>query len=403
MAAGDGLVGERENAITMKPHLVVNGWFWGQTTTGSGQYLHGLLDHLPSALPDWQITLLLPAATRNPPAAQPPSFTQDKPCRLQLAPLPRLARGPRLFKLIWEQVTFPAWRRRLNADVAFIPYWGSPWRTRGAVVVTIHDLIPLLLDDYATKSTARAYTWLVAQSARRAAAVLTVSQSARADIVRHLRIPAERVIVTYESLGAPHARVTNSAELERVRRVYDLPPRYLLYLGGFDPRKNVPLLLRAYARTHQKRPELPPLLIAGKLPDPGASWFTDPRPLVASLDLTGAVRTLGFVPDGDKPALYTLADLFLFPSRYEGFGLPPLEAMACGVPALVSDSSSLPEVVGGTLPPVAVNDEAAWAEAILAALDHPPNPAHLLAQAAHFRWEDAAAKTAAVIESLADV
>lgn len=381
----------------MKPHLVVNGWFWGQTTTGSGQYLHGLLGHLARVLSNWQITLLLPEGSGARPSAQPPSA----PCDVQFAALPAWARGPRLFKLIWEQATFPAWGRRLHADIAFVPYWGSPWRSPCPVLVTIHDLIPLLLDDYATKSTARAYTWLVAQSARRAAAVLTVSQSARADIVRHLRIPAARVIVTYESLGAPHVRVTDPAVLARVRRAYDLPSRYLLYLGGFDPRKNIPLLLRAYAQARQRRPDLPPLLIAGKLPDPGAPWFTDPRPLIGNLGLTDSIRPLGFVPDSDKPALYTLADLFLFPSCYEGFGLPPLEAMACGVPALVSNSSSLPEVVGDTLPSVAVNDEAAWVEAILATLDHPPDPVRLLAQAARFRWEDAAAKTAAVIEGLA--
>ena len=106
------------------------------------------------------------------------------------------------------------------------------------------------------------------------------------------------------------------------------------------------------------------------------------------------------MPDEDKPALYTLADLFLFPSRYEGFGLPPLEAMACGVPALVSASSSLPEVVGDALTPVPVNDEAALAQAILLTLDHPPDPAALIAQAARFRWEDTAAIVAEVMNRL---
>lgn len=380
----------------MPPHLVVNGWFWGQTTTGSGQYLHGLLRYLPAALPGWQITLLLPAFASQPAVAEPgpPGVV------LVPTPLPRLARGPRLVKLVWEQYTFPAWCRRLQAGVAFIPYWGSPYRLPCPTVVTIHDLIPLLLADYATLPTARAYTWLVSQSARRASAVLTVSQAAGRNIVEHLGIATKRVIVTYEGLGAAHARVADAAELARVRAVYDLPPAYLLYLGGFDPRKNVPLLMRAYALARKLRPDLPPLLIAGRLPEPGASWFTDPLPLIAELGLGQSIRTLGFIPDADKPSLYTLASLFLFPSRYEGFGLPPLEAMACGAPALVSNSSSLPEVVGETLPPVPVDDENALAHAILAALDHPPDPTVLLAQAARFRWEDAATRTASVIEQL---
>ena len=379
----------------MPSHLVVNGWFWGQSATGSGQYLHGLLRHLPAALLDWQISLLMPALAPFPPAPVPAGVN------LTHAPLPRLARGPRLVKLLWEQHAFPAWCRRLQADVAFVPYWGSPYRPSCPTIVTIHDLIPLLLDDYATSPTARAYTWLVSQSARRAAAVLTVSQAAGRDIARHLGIPPGRLTVTYESLGAPHSRVKDAAVLERVRSAYHLPPAYLLYLGGFDPRKNVPLLLRSYALARQMRPDLPPLLLAGQLPEPGARWFTDPRPLIARLRLEDSARTLGFVPDADKPALYTLASLFLFPSRYEGFGLPPLEAMACGTPALVSNSSSLPEVVGDTLAPVPLDGEDALAGAILAALDHPPAPARLQAQAARFRWQDAAAATAVVMQQLA--
>jgi glycosyltransferase involved in cell wall biosynthesis len=379
----------------MPTHLIVNGWFWGQSVTGSGQYLHGLLRHLPAALPGWQITLLAPALASLPAADPVPAGVS-----LTCAPLPRLARGPRLIKLLWEQHTFPAWCRRLHADVAFVPYWGSPYRPPCPTVVTIHDLIPLLLDDYATSPTARAYTWLVSRSARRAAAVLTVSQAAAQDIIRHLGIPPGRLSVTYESLGAPHSRVTDAVELARVRSTYALPSRFLLYLGGFDPRKNIPLLLRSYALARRLRPDLPPLLIAGKLPEPGARWFTDPRPLVAELGLESFTRVLGFVPDADKPALYTLASLFLFPSRYEGFGLPPLEAMACGVPALVADSSSLPEIVGDTLPPVPLSSDDALAGAILAALDHPPDPGQLQAQAARFGWEEAAARTAAVMEGV---
>lgn len=379
----------------MPPHLVVNGWFWGQATTGSGQYLHGLLRHLPAALPGWRISLLAPACASPSVAPFPAGVT------LTPVSLPGLARGPRLVKLAWEQYSFPAWCRRLQADVAFVPYWGSPYLSPCPTAVTIHDLIPLLLDDYAISPTARAYTWLVSQSACRASAVLTVSQAAGKDIAEHLGIPRQRLTVTYESLGAPHARVTDAAELARVRAAYHLPPTYLLYLGGFDPRKNVPLLIRAYALARELRPNLPPLLIAGRLPEQGARWFTDPRPLIGELGLEESVQTLGFVDDADKPALYTLASLFLFPSRYEGFGLPPLEAMACGAPALVSNSSSLPEIVGDTLSPVPLTGENALADAILAALDHPPLAAVLQTQAARFRWEDAAARTAAVFRQLA--
>ncbi len=330
--------------------------------------------------------------------------TDDLPApagtRIMRANLPSYARGAKLVKLAWEQRVFPAACKRLNADVALVPYWGSPLNPPCPTLVTIHDLIPVLLDDYASKPTARAYTWLVGRSAKQADGVLTVSQSAGDDIVQHLGIPASRVHVTYEGLGVPHAPVTDEDELRQVRQRYDLPQHYLFYLGGFDPRKNVPLLIRAYGRARTMRSDLPPLLVAGKLPAMFDNWATDPRPVIAELGLGDHVRTLGFVSDQDKPALYTLADLFLFPSRYEGFGLPPLEAMTCGTPALVSDSSSLPEVVGDTVPSVPVGDEQALAQAILETLDNPPDPAILLDQAAKFSWEETAVKTATSIQNV---
>jgi glycosyltransferase involved in cell wall biosynthesis len=314
--------------------------------------------------------------------------------------LPTYAQGAKLIKLAWEQRVFPAACKQLNANVAFVPYWGSPLNPPCPTLVTIHDLIPVLLDDYASKPTARAYTWLVGRSAKQADGVLTVSQSAGDDIVRHLGIPASRVHVTYEGLGVQHAPVTDEAKLAQVQHRYDLPQHYLFYLGGFDPRKNVPLLVRAYGRAKTMRSNLPPLLVAGKLPATDDNWATDPRPVIAKLGLEKHIRTLGFVSDQDKPALYTLADLFLFPSRYEGFGLPPLEAMTCGTPALVSDSSSLPEVVGDTVKPVPVGDEQALARAILETLDNPPNRAILLDQTKKFSWEETAAKTAKSIHNV---
>ncbi len=378
------------------PRLIINGWFWGRTDTGSGQYLHGLIWELYKALPDWQLILLTPPIYGDYRLPAPPPTVQKV-----RAPLPAWAINAQLVKLAWEQKVFPRWSRCLHGDVAFVPYWGSPLRSPIPVVVTIHDMIPLLLEDYATKWTARAYTWLVAKSARQAEAILTVSQSAAQDIVRLLQVPEDRVHVTYESLGSPHAPVTDPDELANIRETYQLPDRYLFYLGGFDPRKQVPLMLEAYALARQRQPRLPPLVIAGRLPDPRDTWFTDPRPIIQRLGLGDYVHVLGFVPDEHKPALYTMADLFLFPSRYEGFGMPPLEAMACGTPALVADNSSLPEITGGITPLVPTGDAEALAQAILETWTHPPDPQDLIAWASRFTWETTAARTAAVIRRLA--
>ena len=377
--------------------LLINGWFWGRTDTGSGQYLHGLIWHLARELKDWQIAMLIPPIYGDYRLPAPPPGVQKI-----RAPLPFWAVNAQLTKLAWEQTVFPRWARCVHADVAFVPYWASPLRSPVPVAVTIHDMIPALLDDYASGLLARAYTWLVSKSARKADAILTVSQSAGDDIVRLLDVPADKVHVTYESLGVPHAPVTDEDELDKVRAAYDLPERYLFYLGGFDPRKNVPLMLKAYARARELRAGLPPLLVAGRLPDPKDKWATDPRPIIEELGLGEHVRTLGFVPDSHKPALYTLADLFLFPSRYEGFGMPPLEAMACGTPALVADNSSLPEIIGNLVPPVPTDDVEAFAQAIWQTLDAPPAAQDLIAQAQRFTWEDTAAKTAQILRDLAE-
>jgi glycosyltransferase involved in cell wall biosynthesis len=377
--------------------LLINGWFWGRTDTGSGQYLHGLIWHLARALDDWQLVMLIPPIYGDYRLPAPPPGVQKI-----RAPLPFWAINAQLVKLAWEQKVFPRWARCVHADVAFVPYWASPLRIDIPVAVTIHDMIPVLLEHYASGLLARAYTRLVSKSAQNAEAIFTVSQSAAKDIAHLLSIPPDKIHVTYESLGVPHAPVTNEDELARIRAEYDLPERYLFYLGGFDPRKNVPLLLEAYARARKSRPGLPPLLIAGKLPNPKNTWFTDPRPIIQRLELSDHVRTLGFVPDSHKPALYTLAELFLFPSRYEGFGMPPLEAMACGTPALVADNSSLPEITGGIVATIPTDDTDALARAIWATLDAPPAPQALIDQANRFSWEDTAARTVAVLRALAN-
>jgi glycosyltransferase involved in cell wall biosynthesis len=135
--------------------------------------------------------------------------------------------------------------------------------------------------------------------------------------------------------------------LDRARKKYGLPSRYLLYLGGFDVRKNVPGILRAFARLAASGTcaDLR-LAVAGVLPRQDTAFFPDPQRLAVELGIRERVHFAGWVDQEDKPALYSAAVAVLFPSHYEGFGLPPLEAMTCGTPAIVSDRSSLPEVVG---------------------------------------------------------
>ena len=330
-------------------HLVVNGWFWGQMTTGSGQYLHGLAQHMPAAGPDHCFSLVLPAAS-----------SVAAPAGWQVVIAPPVARrlGENPAKLWFEQVTFPRICRHLHADIAFTPYWGSSWRRPCRTAVTVHDIIPLVLPDYRGGSLQRAYTWLVSQTARRADVVFTDSEASRRDIVEHFRIAPARVHAVLLAVDERFRPVVDPVELERVRRKYELPDRFILYLGGFDVRKNVPRLVQAYACwAKEELPTFgkvgnfgtPRLVIAGKLPAADTPFAPDPRRVAVEEGIADQVVFTGWVDEVDKPALYSLASLFVFPSLYEGFGLPTAEAAACGVPVLTSNRSSLPEAAPGAL------------------------------------------------------
>jgi glycosyltransferase involved in cell wall biosynthesis len=386
-------------------HIVVNGWFWGQMNTGSGQYLHHLARWLPEVDGEQRYTLVLPQAGD---AGMPAGWQVviASPAARQL--------GANLAKLWFEQVSFRRACRRLGADIAFTPYWGSPWLSPCASAVTVHDLIPLLLPAYRGGLRQQAYTWLVSRTARRADRVLTDSQASRQDIVQHLRIPAERVHAVLLAADERFRPVSDPLELARVRERYALPggrgdpaptDRFILYLGGFDVRKNVAGLVRAYARWAQREVPLlprsgtsfsiPHLVIAGQLPTADTPFNPDPRRMAAEAGIADQVHFTGWVDEADKPALFSLASLFVFPSLYEGFGLPVAEAAACGAPVLTSNRSSLPEAAPDALV-VDPEDVDALAAAMAQALQAPRSAPPGL----HRTWRDVAQETLAALKEL---
>ena len=348
-------------------HVVVSGWFWEQPDTGSGQYLHRLLPHLAALNDSHRITdgaddsdldqphepvqrgnnriharytLLLP---RNPVDSERLNALAAYDSQLTVVHSPPPPFPRQLAKLYWEQVTVPRRAHSLGADLILVPYWAAPLWQPVPTVVTVHDLIPLLLPPYRGGWAGRLYTRLVSTSARRCAAVVTVSDASKRDIVRYLGVPDERVTTVYhgpnredddaEQKGddSTHNRIT------QVARKYALPERYFLYLGGFDVRKNVLGIVRAYRHYLDLGGDpVVKLVVAGKLPPAGTPFFPDPQRLVNQLDLTDHVRFIGWVDEKDKEPLYASAAAFLFPSLYEGFGMMLLEAMAAGSPVITS-------------------------------------------------------------------
>ena len=368
-------------------HVALNGWFWDQPTTGSGQYTRRLVEHLGLYSDDLRLTLILPRS--NIPDPLPP----------HVHPHPTDTPRTQTAKVWFEHVHFPRTCRRLGADLAHVPYWGSPLHPTIPTLVTIHDLIPRLLPAYRGDLRVRLYTALVSQSARRATLAMTDSEASRQDIIEHLHLPASRVRSIPLAAGAAFTPEP-TPEDKAIRRRYDLPPRYVLYLGGFDIRKNVATLLAAYQQAAPHLDPTHPLVIAGRLPAQDSAFSPNPRRLATELSLSREqIHFTGFVDDAHKPALYRGASAFLFPSRYEGFGLPPLEALSCGTPVICSDRASLPEVVGPagiTLPP---DDVTGIARALVKIVNDPDFHATLMhratQQAARFSWQQTAQQTMA--------
>jgi glycosyltransferase involved in cell wall biosynthesis len=307
-------------------------------------------------------------------------------------------------KVWWEQVAVPRAVRQLGVDLLHVPYWAPPWVSSVPVVVTVHDLIPLLLPGYRGGPLVRLYTALVARASSRATLLLTDSEASRGDIVRSLGVTPDQVRAvplavdpTYSSTPAPDD-ATSRASL-------GLTSGYFLYLGGFDRRKNLATLFAAYARARMSAP-LPPLVVAGRLPREDSDFAPDPRRLAAEVHVPADhVIFPGFVPESAKAAVYRGAHLFCYPSRYEGFGLPPLEALACGVPVIGSRVTSLREVVGDAGLLFGPDDTAGMTEAMHrltqdAAL-HATLVQRAVAQAARFSWQATAEATvAAYVEAL---
>jgi glycosyltransferase involved in cell wall biosynthesis len=336
-----------------------------------------------------EITLVAPDWIARQREALPPHVTLQ----------PVACRSGNLGKLWFEQVAFPRACRRLGVDLAHVPYFASPLSPPVPTVVTVHDLIPMVLPLYRGGPLVRLYTSLVAAAAARARLILADSQASRQDILDHLPVPASRVQVVYLAPAPQYRPVDDASLLDAVRRKYALPESFVLWLAGFDVRKNARALLHAYTWVHSALGDDYPLVMAGGLPAKDTPFFPDPRRLAAALALAGAIRFPGWIDEADKPALYSAATVFAFPSHYEGFGLPILEAMACGTPVVTSNTTSLPELAGTAAFQVDPDDPRRLSAALIALCTQEELRQEMrqkgLAQAARFTWEKTAGETLA--------
>lgn len=371
--------------------IAVNGYFLNVHHTGSAQYAYHLLRALEKHGDDLQVTVHVPHFMRD--TLRPVGGIQAR------APLAGLLRRGNVAKLWWEQITWPRLAARSGENVVgHVPYFAPPHYHSFPLVATIHDLIPVVLPEYRGNIFVRLYTSLVMAAAHKANAIIADSDASKRDIIEHLNLDSDAVHVVHLAADARFSPHIDEGDVKAVRRRYDLPERFLFYLGGLDVRKNLGVLFTAL----EKLPDDVLLVVAGRTRHGKAALFPDWVRQATETDVGHRVRFLGGVPEADKPLLYRAATVFVFPSRYEGFGLDPLEAMACGTPVVCSNAASLPEVVGEGGILVAPDDIDAWTAAIERLWDSGRERSRYaeraLAQAHAFSWERTAAETIAVYE-----
>jgi glycosyltransferase involved in cell wall biosynthesis len=360
----------------------------GYRAAGMSRHIENLLEHLPAAAPDVRLSVFVG-----------PDGLPDAPPRTNVSyRVARLRTERPRNRIVWEQLLAPGQLRGL--DVCHFPANVVTVATTCRRVVTVHDLSFERFPELFHRANRAYQRAMVRLSTRLASRVIAVSDSTRRDLVELLGVP-ERKIEVIPNGVEPAFRPRSADEVAAFRAEKGLPADFILYLGTLEPRKNLLTLLRAYARLRRTRDLPHALVLAG-----GKGWLYETIfAEVERLGLGGQVYFPGFVDFDEQPLWYNAAAVFAYPSLYEGFGLPPLEAMACGTPVVTSDATSLPEVVGDAGLMVAPTDESALADALGRLIDDEPLRARLRAagpaRAAGFGWDSIARRTAAVYRAVA--
>lgn len=253
----------------------------------------------------------------------------------------RLPTRLRPFRVLWEQAVLPHTVTRDAFDLLHAPGYIAPLSAGVPVVLTVYDLIALKFPEWCHATNRWHYSFMLPRSIRRADAIIVPSEATRRDVVEWFPDVEERLTTIPLGIRDDFRPVIDATVRADVRSRLGLPEHFVLFVGNTEPKKNLVRLLDAYSRLKRENTVVPDFVIAGC-----DAWGHDAVVgRIKTLGLGDNVHVLGFVPQADLPCLYSMASLCAFPSLYEGFGLPPLEAMACGVPVLTSDRGSLPEVV----------------------------------------------------------
>lgn len=359
---------------------------------GVHQYARHLLQHLLRVQGGHEVELLLPE-----PAPEPAELPRGLR-RVHHAP----ALPPWIPFEVRQQLYYTLQVRQSGCDVLFFPtHHAAPPISPGPSVITILDLIPERLGGRGRKGAKfRLLSLYRRWAARQAHRLLTISEASRRDIVQIYRIPAERITVTHLAAAPACRPIPRDQAWQRLKGRYPLAEPFLLAVGGFEAQKNLQELVRAFGTLKRKGPLPHVLVLAGAIPA-----GPEVAALVHEAVVAGCQRDvifLGFIPENDLPALYSAADALAYPSRHEGFGLPVLEAMACGTPVVAGRGGAVPEVAGDAALLVDPGEAGELQEALWRVLTDPRLREDLatrgLARARQFSWERTASDTLHVLE-----
>jgi len=309
----------------------------------------------------------------------------------------------RYLNILWYRWRLPLYATFFSGQVDI--YHGPdfalpPLNGKLRKVVTVHDLAFLEHPEYAVPSLAAYLKKIVPEAVASADVVAAVSQVTGQSLIKHFKTPPEKITVIPNGVGPHFRRITDPVILGATRHKYGLKHPFVLGVGTLEPRKNHIGLIKAFAQAQKKKKGPVMLVLVG-----GKGWlYEETRQVVEELRLENKVRFLGRVSDLELITLYSMADVFAFPSFFEGFGIPPLEAMACGAPVITSNTSSLPEVVGDAALLVDPYDVSALGHAIMRLLEDEQLQAELrqkgYQRVQHYTWSESASKMLAVYQKL---
>ena len=366
--------------------------------TGVGQYGFNIALNLARLDRDNQYYLFTPSALHRDDVEKLATYPNIKIFERNI--LGRLIANDIVLIPLWLQFYLPYLCKRIGLDVYL--HTGSIWplllvRLAKSQLAFIHDVIPILFPEYHLRHTYYYYRLSRTLNLRSYDRILVNSETTKNDLMAHFGVSEERISISMLGKDERFARIEDPTLSKVVRDRYSLPESYILFAGTLEPRKNIIRLLHAYAMSNSR--ELLKLVIAGK-----KGWlYTEIFETVAKLNLKERVIFTGFVDDNDMPVIYSMSRVFVFPSLYEGFGLPVLEAMACGVPVITSNLSSMVEVAGEAavlVDPLHVRALArSIDDVILNASTHSRLSRASLARAELFSWEKTAQQTLAAMSS----